>query len=178
MRSMCLCGRLSMSTETLNQPEVSAVRTEGSTWYALIGLCVAVIYAPTLRWLFDSWMNDRFYSHGILVALVCAWLISRQWDAAKETPVSSSRLGMPLIVLALVLCLAGTVSDVMTLTGISLVLAACGLVLACRGARVFKLVCFPTLYFLFAVPVISAASDASGRVLTPMMEFATTVTAG
>jgi exosortase len=167
-----------MTTDSLAVAEPVASRTIGIRWYASIGILMAVIYEPTVLWLFQAWMSDRYYSHGFLVAIVCIWLISRQWQALSRCAISSSPIGAPLIVIGLLLEMAGAISDVMTLSGISLVLVVAGLILVCRGRETFRLVSFPVLYFLFAVPMISAASDASGRILTPMMEFAASVTAG
>jgi exosortase len=178
MRSRCFCSPFfAMSAETYTDPKAERAASNWTAWYAATGILLMVIFAPTFRWLFYSWMNDRFYSHGLLVALVCAWLISQQGTALKRCVVSSSSSGIPLIAIGLILEMCGAISDVMTFSGIALVLVAAGLILACRGRETFRLVSFPVLYFLFAVPVISAASDASGRVLTPMMELATSITA-
>jgi len=143
----------------------------------LIVLAAIVIYGPTIRWLFESWTNDRFYSHGFLVAALSIWLFIKKLPNLRSAEIRPSRWGVPLVASGLLFAVAGAVSDIMTLSGISLVMVAAGMMLACRGENAFRTVTFPIVYFLFAVPVISAASDASGRVLTPMMEFATSATA-
>src|SRR5256885_11868479 len=122
----------SMSAEILSTTESTSSRTASPAWYALAGLLLAVIYSPTLRWLYDSWLNDRFYSHGFLVAMVCIWLVSQQWPQVVKCPVSPSPAGVLLVALGLLLESAGAISDIMTLSGISLVIVMAGLILDCR----------------------------------------------
>jgi len=166
-----------MSVETVGSSNAKTARPASAGWYGLIALAAFVIYVPTFRWLVASWIDDRFYSHGFLVAGLSVWLLLKQIPDFKSAATKPSPWGTPLVALGLVLVAAGTISDIMSLSGLSLVIVVVGVILSCRGAAAFRAVSFPILYFLFAVPVISAASDASGRVLTPMMEFATSATA-
>lgn len=166
-----------MSVDVLGSSSAPKLRSPSRAWLSLILACGLAIYLPTFRWLVDSWNTDRFYSHGYLVAAVCIWLAWRQKNRLARLHGSPDNRGIALVGIGLLLGLAGSLSDVMSLTGISLVMVIAGLILATRGASSLEAVGFPLFYFLFAVPLISAASDASGRVLTPMMEFATSATA-
>ena len=46
------------------------------------------LYFPTMRWLFIAWLNNEYYSHGLLllpVSLVLVWLVRKRiMDAPIE----------------------------------------------------------------------------------------------
>jgi exosortase len=144
-------------------------------WY-VIGLLAAVLYFPTFRWLFETWLNDRFYGHGLLVALVCGWLAHGKLAEVQAAEVRPSRWGIPLVVVGLLMAMVGAIGDIMSLSALSLYPVGIGLMLAARGPAALRPLRFPILYFLFAIPLASTGSDMSGRVFTPMMEFATSCT--
>jgi exosortase len=146
-------------------------------WRMALAAAAAVTYAPTAGWLAGFWLHDHFYSQGFLVAAVCAWLGFQQWGAVRAAPFQPSRWGIPLVAVGLLVEMAGVATDVMTLSALSLFPVVAGIVLACRGREALRALAFPLLYFLFAVPLLSTSSDATGRVITPMMEFASRATA-
>jgi exosortase len=159
--------------------EAAATAMTGSRlWWYAIGAIGAVVYFPTFRWLVETWLNDRFYGHGLLVAAVCLWLAHGRLEDVRATEYRPTRWGIPLVVLGLLMEMAGALSDVMSLSALSLYAVGIGLLLLARGPAALRPLRFPLLYFLFAIPVASTGSDMSGRVFTPMMEFATKCTEG
>jgi exosortase len=152
--------------------------TGSRLWWYAVGAIAAVLYFPTFRWLVETWLGDRFYGHGLLVAAVCLWLAHGKIEDVRATEFRPSRWGIPLIVIGLLMEMAGALSDIMSLSALSLYPVGIGLLLLARGPAALRPLRFPLLYFLFAIPVASTGSDMSGRVFTPMMEFATKCTEG
>ncbi len=138
---------------------------------------LAFIYLPTLNWLLGFWWVDRFYSHGPLVAAVCVWFAWRERESVAALPARPNLWGLPLLVGGILAEMAGAVSDVMTLSALSVSPVLAGLVLLTKGTQALRRLAFPLIYFLFAVPILSTISDASGRVLNSMMEWAAAATA-
>lgn len=134
------------------------------------------MFWPVARWLVASWRTDLFYSHGPLVVLVCAWLVHDGWQALRAAPTQPNPWGVFWVAAGIFGAMAGAATDVMSLSALSLLLAGMGLILAVRGTATLRLLAFPLFYLLFAIPLASTTSDANGRVLTPMMEFAARAT--
>src|SRR5205085_9044860 len=130
-RSRIVC-RDATSTGAIPRTGTSVARVSSLSWCLSIAGAAAVVYYPTFVWLADSWINDRFYSHGFLVAAISIWLAVQQWPQARAAELKPSRWGIPLIAAGLLLEMAGAVSDGMTLSGISLVCVTAGMILASR----------------------------------------------
>jgi exosortase len=70
--------------------------------FLLIGL-FGWAYLPTLGELFDKWMNDPQYSHGILVPLFSVYLLFRQSNKFPQNPTPWPVLGFTVLAIALLL---------------------------------------------------------------------------
>ncbi len=119
----------------------------------LLVLMVA-IYRTTFVTLWNVWMDNPNYSHGVLMPLVSGFLVWLRRHELMRLPSSPSSWGLVVIVAALGLQLAGLRGDVLIFQGDSFVLLLGGLVLHFGGwawARVFA---FPVGYLLFMVPFL------------------------
>jgi exosortase len=151
-------------------------RQQASFWEWGMLAAGIVLFGQVLFWLFDRWMTDHFYSHGILVAGVSLWLAWGKRASYAALPSGSHRAGLPLVTIALLTQMAVAVSGVYTIGALALVVALGGLVLTTKGLEGLRVVGFPLFLFLFAIPIASAGSEASGMILTPMMEIAAATT--
>src|SRR5262245_47944653 len=131
--------------EAASETAPAAWRSPGRLWWYLIGAFAAAIYIPTFRWLVETWWNDRFYGHGLLVAGVCGWLAHRQWETVLTAPARPSRWGIPLVVVGLLAQMVSAISDVATLSALSLYPVGVGLLLATRGPGAVRALRFPIL---------------------------------
>jgi exosortase len=118
---------------------------------ALLGVAV---YHPTLRVLWDVWMNNPSYSHGVLIPVVSAVLAWMNRAKLAAIPRQPSVLGVVVIVGALALQLAGLRGDVVILQGDSLIAVLVGLCLAFFGWRTLQTLWFSFAYLLFMVPFL------------------------
>lgn len=146
-------------------------------WLALLGTAI-LIYGPTAIWLEQRWRTDQFYQHGYLVGPASAYLAWKAWPEAMALAEKGSRWGTPLILCGLLLQMANAITGIMTIGAVSFMLVATGLLLAWKGTAVLQHLGFPLFFFLFAIPFATAGSEASGMIMTPMMELAAASAAG
>src|SRR5580704_6186015 len=68
----------------------------------IIGIFVLLIYVPAFLWMWDRWFaRDSYYSHGILIPFVCAYLIWQKMDVLKKIKPESSPWGLRLFFLGI-----------------------------------------------------------------------------
>jgi exosortase len=106
------------------------MRSLSLTWIiALASLFSAwVLFADTLRWLYDSWLADPNYSHGFLVPFIAAFFVWRA-RAAFGAP-QPNTAGVWILGGALLLHLAATPFRIYPLSALALISAlAAGVVL-------------------------------------------------
>jgi exosortase len=54
--------------------------------YVAIALLLVLLTWPALVWLWDSWLGNPYYSHGLLIPPVAAFLAWRQYRKVRQTP--------------------------------------------------------------------------------------------
>ena len=64
---------------------------------------IAWLYAPVLARLFEVWMHDPFFSHGIIVPAFALLILWRDRKKLKAIEAAPSWAGLPLVVLALLM---------------------------------------------------------------------------
>ncbi len=118
----------------------------------IIGILLS--YMPTFFWMWDRWfVKDSYYSHGILVPFVCAYLI---WLKKKELaviPHRSSPWGMGVMISGLLVHILSSLLRVYFLSLFSLLLVIIGFILIFYGSKVLRKVLFPVLFLFFMMPL-------------------------
>jgi exosortase len=121
-----------------------------ATWGAVV-VALAVAYRDVWPWLVTEWRENPYYSHGVLVPLLAAFLIWRSRDAlAHRAP---SNWGYPLIALGLAMLVAGLWWSAYWIAGFSLPVVIAGVVVALLGREVARRWAFPLLFLLLMVPL-------------------------
>ncbi len=121
----------------------------------LLLLSVVVLYYGSLQWLFNQWMTDKLYSHGVIVPLISLyliWLKREQFVHLIEKP--RYVLGSALILISCIILLVGRVGAIIQFEAISLLLMLPALVLFVLGSSWFACLWVPLGYLVFMVPVI------------------------
>lgn len=111
-------------------------------------------YTPTFIWMWDRWFaSDSYYSHGILVPLVSAYLIwlTRE-DLAKVTP-QRSAWGVPITVIGITLHLLSSLFRIYFTSAFSMFIVLIGLILYFYGIKILRKIAFPVFFLLFMIPV-------------------------
>lgn len=119
----------------------------------LVALLFLISYVPTFIWLWDRWFShDSYYSHGILVPFVSAFLIWQKREELANIPKTSSKWGLPVLIAGLLIHIGSAVVRVYFSSGFSLLIVLIGLVLHLFGEKVFRKIWFPVLFIIFMLP--------------------------
>jgi len=120
--------------------------------YQSFGLLV-LVYAPVLVDLVSDWWNDPNYSHGFLVPVVSGYLLWKKRGKLATSVGESSRLGLPLLALALALFVVGSAGAEYFTVRVSFVVALAGLTLYHFGTSFLRRIWFELGFLLFMIPL-------------------------
>jgi exosortase len=133
---------------------------------AAVAAGLAIVYAPTLVWLFGRWtISVWHHAHGLFIPPLVAWLVAQELKRHRELPVAASRWGFALLVPALLLHVLDTGMQTQLLSALSLVIALPGLAMLFLGWPRTKVILFPLLFTAFALPIPLALTEQVHRVL-------------
>ena len=122
---------------------------------ALIGLLLAALFYPTLRWLFGEWLGNDYYSHGPLVPIISAliaWRLWRTWPPEKRK-FAPSNLGAAVTFASLLAYLFALTQRAYFLASLAMILTFAGLVWALLGAAILRRMAFPLIFLVFMAPL-------------------------
>ena len=123
--------------------------------------CVAalVVYGPVREYLLWTY-NSAYYTHAVLIPLVCAYLIfTRRKEIFRDVGYAFvpggavAGLGLLLLVAAATLASGWGRNDYSVLVACSTVLVVIGAFVAIFGLRAFRSARFPMLFLAFMVPL-------------------------
>lgn len=151
------------STLLTNSEDSPAAQPKVSQWFSrqrllLVGI-VAIFVAltwPTWRWLWEEWMANEYYSHGVLIfpaALFLAWRRLTLDPTAKPTWFKQDFRGVVLMGVSLLLYLYFVEMKAYYLATIAIILLIASLVWVCLGWRTLRGLAFPIGYLLLMVPL-------------------------
>jgi exosortase len=110
--------------------------------------------ASLLGWLLVFWSRGQEYAHGYLVPIVAAGVFFWKWKTGlHRVPLTTSNIGLVLIVGAVVLYWVGVRGAVPRLLAASLIVLIYGLILYLAGWQWAKELWFPCAFLLFMIPV-------------------------
>ena len=123
-------------------------------WIALWVILLGALYFPVLTSLFDQWLDDSNYRHGLLVPLISGFLIYRRWgELAVARPGRGVLLGLLFVAAAAVSLVAGTAADELFTTRFSLPTLLIGLTLVLMGVEFAKKAAFPLVFLYMMIPL-------------------------
>lgn len=121
-------------------------------WAVLIQL--AVVYAPTVAWLFDRWtLSVWHHAHGLLIPPLVAYFVYQELDRVRALPPGASAWGFAFLVPALAMHVADMGMHTQLLSAISLVLILPGLALLFLGRARTLAIAFPLAFSAFMLPI-------------------------
>ena len=105
-------------------------------------------------WMVDRWIDPQGeFSHGWLIPLASLWFLWRRRKAIGEAPKSASRLGLTLVVLALLTHWLGAKAQQVRLSLFALIGLMWGVPFYFYGWQVARQLIFPLSYLIFCVPL-------------------------
>ena len=114
---------------------------------------ILAIYHNTIIWLLNAWLNDPYYSHGILVPLISGYLIWNRRAELSELDKEPSSLGIPVIVAGLLVHGIGLFRTFRFASAISIAVVLAGMILFIYGSDVMKSLLFPICFLFFMAPI-------------------------
>jgi exosortase len=123
-------------------------------WWApalLVILLGAVYFRIAGKLVFD-WYDIPDYSHGFLVPLFSLYIMWENRDVIRKTPLSQSWSGISLVVLGLAIVILGVFGADLFLSRISFLILTAGLIWTFMGHSMLKVLRFPLLILLLAIP--------------------------
>jgi exosortase len=108
----------------------------------------------------DLWFGiDGYYSHGVLVPLISAYIVFKWWPKLREIPVRPGWIALVPLLALVVLVRAAVLTDIQQLVSVGLIAALLMGVWLVAGWRWMLALAFPILYLAFALPLWTAAID-------------------
>lgn len=130
-----------------------AAKPAAATAIFLITLTTAWSFWPTLVDLYNAWLHDPQYSHGLLVPLFAGWLL---WSRRERFPTRFAPAAVPglaLIVVGAAVRVFGGFMYVDWLEAVALVPTLLGLALVFGGWPVLKWAAPSVLFLIFMIPM-------------------------
>ena len=121
---------------------------------------LAVLYAPTLVWLWERWtLSVWHHAHGLLIPPVVGYFVAQELRRLRDLPPSASGWGFVILIPALALQAldAGMHTELLAAATIPFVLI--GLSLLGLGATRTKAILIPLLFLAFALPIPLALTE-------------------
>ncbi len=120
----------------------------------LVFVFLLAAFFPTMLWMWDRWFADNsYYSHGILIPVISAFLIWKKRAVLKKIPVKPSHWGFELFSAGVILYWASAILHVYFTSGFAMIIILAGLILYFYGERTLKEIRFPVLFLAFMVPM-------------------------
>jgi len=138
----------------LAEPRPNPTGERPALWQAfLLAALVAWLYLPILSKLAYQWWTDPNFSHGFFVPAFSIFVLWQDRERLLRIPRRPSAWGLPLLVLALVVLLVGSLGAELFLSRVSLLLVLAGLVVFFLGGKFFRAVLFPWAFLLLMIPI-------------------------
>jgi len=122
-------------------------------------LGVLAVFIGTARSIVEIWNSYETYTHGYIIVPISLWLIWQQRAELARAVPRPSLLGLVGLASAVFLWLLGNLSGAQVVMQYALAAAIPALVLALLGWSVVRLILFPLLFLLLAVPFGDAFID-------------------
>jgi exosortase len=141
---------------TMAQTAARADRLELSLPKGLViaGL-VAALYGPVLTHMVADWWKDPDYSHGFVVPLFIGYVLHQRRYRLQQVALEPSNLGLPLMVGAIGLLLAGSLGAELFVARFSLLFLLGGMVLFFAGGKMLRALGFPLAFLALMIPLPS-----------------------
>jgi exosortase len=113
-----------------------------------------ILYAPTMRWLYERWTLSVWHNaHGLLLVPVVGYFVYKELQPFASRPRASSGWGFAILVPALALTALDAGVHTELLAAVGLVAALPGLSLLLLGTARTRAILFPLGLLLFSLPI-------------------------
>ena len=131
--------------------------------------CFGFVYQKAIAKLISDWTVDPNFSHGFLIPFVAMYMIWYKQNDLKEISVTTSNVGLFVVILGMMVHLAGNVGSELFLMRFSMVITIAGIVIFNFGLEMFKAVLVPIFYLILMIPIPSIIWN---KIAFPLQLFA------
>lgn len=125
---------------------------QNTVGWAIALVLMGLLAYPVGRWLVVQWFTNEYYSHGVLVPPVSAYLA---WRAMRSSRAASApaNAALALLVLGAGFYVVGESLVARYLSALAVILMAGGLIGFLGSREALRRLAFPLTYLVFAVPL-------------------------
>ncbi|HUW32739.1 MAG TPA: exosortase/archaeosortase family protein [Planctomycetota bacterium] len=122
--------------------------------YGIIGVLTILMFVMFFPVMWKKWFeSDSYYSHGLLIPIVSAYLIYRMRDQLAELEPQQEWIGLPVLLFGVFMRVFSAFMEVNFLAGFSLVIVLGGLSLLLLGRKITWKLLFPILFLVSMIPL-------------------------
>lgn len=124
---------------------------------AILLCLLPVIYQDTVTSILELWsrVESGPYGHGFLVLAIACYLAWHRRDQLQRITPAPAAVALPVVAACVLAWLAAALVDIQLVQMVMLLPLVLSVAWAVSGARVARLLCFPVLFVLLALPVWS-----------------------
>lgn len=140
-----------MAQFTTDQPNPKPV-----SFMVTIALIFLLLTWPVWRWLWQEWMGNQYYSHGLLIPVVTLFLVVQRMRNDRTfvwQPGQNSLLGLAFLVVSLLAFLYTLNTKAYYLSTFAMIAIAASLVWILGGGTALEKLKFPLIYLAFMAPL-------------------------
>ncbi|MGC4097916.1 MAG: VPLPA-CTERM-specific exosortase XrtD [Nitrospira sp.] len=119
---------------------------------AVITTVIGYLYADSLRFLGEAWLEDN-NSHGPFIPLIALYMIWLRWRALEAVEYQGTWWGPVMVAVGLFVYVVGEFAAMYAVVHVSLWMVIVGLLVCTIGLSGIRLLAFPLLYLLAAIPL-------------------------
>jgi exosortase len=121
----------------------------------LIVLLILALFYPAMRWLVSEWLGNDYYSHGLLVPFVAAFLAWRLWVKwpSEDRHLNTALPGLVLLLAGLLIYLYALLQRAYFVASLAMIALVAGLIWYLLGPTALRRLAFPIAFLLFMVPL-------------------------
>jgi len=119
----------------------------------LAGLCLLILYKDVIVGLVTAWRTNDDYSHGFLVAPLCAYFVWERRHRLRALDVRPSWVGLFLVAASLFMFIAGVLGAELFLARLSLLGVVAGSVTFVLGWAHARALALPLAFALLMIPI-------------------------
>jgi exosortase D (VPLPA-CTERM-specific) len=120
---------------------------------AVVMTVLGYLYADSPRFLLQTWLEDDNYSHGPFIPLISLYLIWLRRSQLRTIERHGSWWGVPIVAAGLLVYVVGEFAAMYAVVHFSLWIVIVGLLACAIGLSGIRLLAFPLLYLLAALPL-------------------------
>jgi len=122
--------------------------------FSIMSMLTFLMYLPTFIWMWDRWFEkESYYGHGILIPLVCGFLVWVKKDRLKKIIIKPDNLGWLFLGVGLFIHLVSSLWRIYFTSSFSIILTLVGIVLLFFGRKFLREVLFPIIFLVFMMPL-------------------------